>query len=144
MPYSAELALVKISATEAGTYANVVDVTGFSWTHGREGTTITRVLGNANGYVKAGGKTNTYTIDGLLDLEDANGQNILETAYNNGTDVWVQFLVDPNAAVGDREGWAAQCKVTEYSGSVAADGEQVECSFSLEGTGVTTDIVAAA
>lgn len=144
MPHDAEVTLIKIGTAQAGPFVTVSDLNAHDWTHGREGVTRTRVYGKADAYVKGGAKTNTYTFSGLLDLTDTDGQNVLEDAYEDDDYVWAQLLHAPDAATGERTGILAQVKVTEYSGDGSADGEYVGVSFSLEGTGVTTKIVATA
>lgn len=123
--------IVQVSATSEGTYATIAELTAWDGTHGTEDIARRRVFGNTNAHVRLGEDTDTYSLSGLLDLSDTNGQNILRTARDNRTTVFLRVLPMGNTAAD--KGYTQECYVTEYTDSGDADGDYVECSFSLEG-----------
>lgn len=141
MYYDTDITRIKVGAAEAGPFAIISEISGGTNTRGVEGTARRYVFNSAAARVKAGRKTSSYTFDGLLDMTDTDGQNVLEDAYANGTDVWVQFLPDSTAGVGIKQGWAEKCKVTGYEATSEKEGDFVGVSFTLEGDGVQTDVV---
>lgn len=126
--------LVKIGAAVDGPFATIADLTTYDWSHTAADVTKTFVFGNPDAYVKAGDKDHSYGLAGLYSPEDTGGQNVLKTAYGAGSDVWLQVIPDGT------DGWMEKCKVTEYSGSAARDGDYVEVAFQLEGVGTTVDV----
>lgn len=132
-------AQVWVSATGgAGTYALIEDLTSFDATHGSESETRTRVFGAANPYIRQGDDTDEYSLGGLYNPNDTDGQNILRTAHDNGTTVFIAILYD--ATGGAEQGYTQECRVTEYGESGEADGEYIECTFSAVGVGDRTTL----
>lgn len=138
MPISLQDSIVKIAAPAVApatpTFAQIADTTGYSATHGSEGVTRTRVFGLATPYLLAGDLTDSYDIKGLYNPGDTGGQNVLRAARDNRTAVLLQILPDGVA------GYQQECRVTEYTDSGDADGDYVECSFTLESSGPRTTI----
>lgn len=122
----------------AGTYTRIEDMTSWDGTHGSEGSTRTRVFGKADPYVRAGDNTDEYSLEGLYNPEDTNGQNILRDAKDAGSDIYIAILDDETAETG----YTQKIKVTEYTDSGAADGEYIQCTFSAEGNGSRVEITA--
>jgi hypothetical protein len=120
---------VRVSATEVGSAATIMDLTSYDATHGTEGESRTRVFARETAYIRAGEDTDEYDLSGLYNLDDTGGQNVLRTAKDTRGTVWLHVL--PDGARGYRQ----ECTVTEYSDSADADGEFVEVSFSLVGAG---------
>ena len=127
-PIDLQDTIVQISALGV-TYATIANVTGYSATHGQDGETRVRVFGLANAYIRAGDLTDSYDLSGLYDIADTDGQNVLRAARDAGTSVFVKVLPDGG------DGYLQECNVMEYTDSGEADGEYVECSFSLEAIG---------
>jgi hypothetical protein len=121
-----------------GLFYRIMDATSAEATHGSEDVTRTRVFGNPNAYIRAGDDTDEYSIDGLYNPDDTNGQNILRAAHDNNTTVFLAFAHDDTP--GAEKGYVQECRITEYSESADADGEYVECSFSAEGVGARVAI----
>lgn len=132
-PIDLQDTIIQVSADDA-TYANIANATGYSATHGTDGETRIRVFGAANPYVRAGELVDSYSIDGLYDPADTNGQNILRTARDNGTTVFLKVLPD------GADGYKQECRVLEYTDNGEAEGDYVECSFSLEATGTKSAV----
>lgn len=127
--------LVQISAT-GSSYATIADLTSWNGTHGEESQSKVRVFGRANPYVRAGDDTDEYSLSGLYNLADTNGQNILRTAKDNRTTVFLRVL--PEGATSGDQGYTQECNVTEYTDAGDAGGEYVEVSFALSGVGTRT------
>lgn len=136
MPLDVQDSLVQVAATGAGPYATIMDVTNWDGNHGTEDIARRRVFGQASAYVRLGDETDTYNLSGLLSLTDTNGQNVLRTARDNRTTVFLRVL--PSGNVEDELGYTQECYVTEYTDSGDAEGDYVECSFSLEGAAPAT------
>lgn len=135
-PIDVQDAVIKVSAPPpaVASFAVIANVSGWAGTHGTEGEARVRVFGRATPYVRAGDVVDTYSLSGLYDPADTNGQNILRTARDNGTTVLLQVL--PNGTAGYQQ----ECRVTEYTDEGDADGEYVECSFELEAVGARTAV----
>lgn len=132
-PIDLQDTVIKVAAPSATpAFANILNATGYSAEHGTDGETRVRVFGQATPYVRAGELVDSYSIDGLYDPADTTGQNILRTARDNGTNVLLKVL--PNGTAGYQQ----ECRVLTYTDSGDADGEYVECSFSLEAVGAKT------
>lgn len=122
---------VFICTTVNGTYTEVNDITSWDGTHSTEDVQRRKVFGNPYPYVRLGDEADTYSLSGLLNLADTNGQNILRTARDNRTSVFLRVLPEGND-VGDL-GYTQECRVSEYTDSGDVEGDYVECSFALEG-----------
>lgn len=135
-PIDVQDSVIKVSLPPpaVASFATIQNVQGWNGTHGTEGGARTRVFGKATPYVRAGDLVDTYSLSGLYDPADTNGQNILRSARDNGTTVLLQVL--PNGTAGYQQ----ECTVTEYTDSGDADGEYVECSFDLEAVGPRTAV----
>lgn len=128
---------IHISPTDSPfAWSMVNDVFSHDATHGNTGETERRVYGRPTPYVRPGDDTDEYSMDGLLNLADTNGQNALRTAKDTKTTVFLAIVYDPTAAA--EEGYYQECQVLEYTDNGATDGDYVECSFTLRGVGVRT------
>jgi len=129
---------VHIAAAQEGPFARIEDITSHEGTHGSEDSTRTRVFGRADPYVRAGENTDEYSLDGLYNPDDTNGQNILRDSRDNRTTIYLAVVTDPTP--GAEKGYIQPVICTEYTDSAEADGEYVECSFTLEANGAKVDI----
>ena len=136
MPIDVQNSLVQVAAASEGPFATISDLDSWTGTHGSEDITRRRVFGAGDPHVRLGEDTDSYSLSGLLDLSDTNGQNILRTARDNRTTVFLRVLPEGNVE-GDL-GYTQECYVTEYEDSGTADGDYVECSFTLEGAAAKT------
>lgn len=135
-PINPENSLVQIGTADTGPFATIIDLDTYNWDRSRAQGESRKVFGNPAPYVQPGSKDSTYGLAGLYAPSDTDGQNVLEDAYENGTDVWLQVLPDGS------DGWAEKCKVTRYAGNGAAnDQDFVEVQFELQGDGVITPVV---
>jgi hypothetical protein len=130
-----------ISATGgAGTFTEIEDIQSYDATHGSEGETRTRVFGKTDPYIRQGDDTDEYSLSGLFNPDDADGQNLLRAAKDGGTTIHCIFLHDPAPAA--EKGYRQECRVTEYTDSADAGDEFIEAEFSLIGVGARTNITA--
>jgi hypothetical protein len=129
----AKLSRVRVSTASAGTYAVIGYVRSFDMTEGSEGDSTTYYFGGE--ISRAGNPTITGTIPVFWDTEDTNGQTLIRTAKRNGTVVWLEFLPAGTGTGKPYERFEAI--ITEVSRSSAADGENVEGSFSFRGNAST-------
>lgn len=128
--------LIQVSATAPGPYATIADLQSWDGTHGEDSETRTRVFGRADPYIRAGDDTDEYSLSGLYNLADTNGQNVLRDGKDNRTTVFLRVLPE-GATTGDK-GYTQECRMSEYTDSGTSDGEFVECSFTLRGVGTRT------
>lgn len=142
-PINSEFSLVRVATAAGGPYSTIQLLSSYTSTQSREGGSVTPVWGRTDPLRKSGRKVNSYDLEGLLDLSDTTGQNVLRTAYENDTVVFAQLLYNDVATSGQPEGVQAECKVTEFSISGEGEGDYVTCSFTLEGTGVFSTVLAA-
>lgn len=140
MPLDVSDVLVQVAAVEAGPFATIEDIQSYSGTHGTEEATRTRVFGKAQPHVRAGDDTDDYDLSGLYNPDDTGGQNVLRDARDNRTTVWLRVM--PTGDTVGAAGYLQECNVTEYSDSGDADGDYIECAFSLEGVGPKTNVTA--
>lgn len=129
---------VHVASSANGPFARIEDLTSHEGTHGSEDSTRTRVFGKTDPYVRAGENTDEYSLDGLYNPEDTNGQNVLRDSRDNRTTIYLAVVTDPTP--GAEKGYIQPVICTEYSESGDADGEYLECSFSLESAGARGDI----
>lgn len=129
---------VHIAAAAIGPFAAIEDITSHEGTHGSEDATRTRVFHKADPYIRAGDKTDEYSMDGLYNPDDTGGQNLLRDSRDNDTIIYLAVVTDPTP--GAEEGYIQPVLCTEYSESADADGEYVECSFTLEQAGARVPI----
>lgn len=123
--------VVQVATSLAGTYATIADLTSWDGAHSTENVERRKVFGQAYPYTRIGDESDTYNLSGLLNLGDTAGQNILRTARDNRTSVWLRVL--PEGLVAGDKGYTQECRVAEYTDAGDAEGDYVECSFSLEG-----------
>lgn len=121
---------IRVSTTEAGTYNLVGYVRSGEITEGSEGDSTLYYFGGEISV--AGNSTLSGSINVYWDPADTTGQTILRTAKRNGTTVWIEFLPAGTTSGSPYERFEAV--VTEVSRSSAADGDNVEGSFSFRGT----------
>jgi hypothetical protein len=135
--------IVQVAAESAGPYATISDVRSWDGTHGEESETRVRVFGRADPYVRAGDDTDEYSLSGLYNPDDTNGQNVLRDAKDNRTTVFLRVIPDgfdpetEDLAPG-ATGYTQECRVSEYGESGDADGDFVECDFAARGVGTRT------
>lgn len=122
----------------AGTYALIQDLQSFEGTHGAEDEVRVRVFGNANPYVRTGDDTDDYSLSGLYNPDDTNGQNVLRNAKDAGSSAWLAFIYEGAGAV--EKGYTQECKITEYAESGESDGDFVQVSFTAVGAGTRSPI----
>jgi hypothetical protein len=137
-PYDVSDSLVQVAASASGPWATIEDVQTWDATHGSDAPTRTRVFGRTQPYVRAGDETDTYSLTGLLNLEDVGGQNVLRESRDSRDSIFIRILPagdDPGA-----RGYTQEIQVTEYTDAGDADGEFVSCSFSADGVGPKVDI----
>lgn len=142
-PINTEYSLVRVATVEAGPYNTIQLLRSLTSPRSREGSARVYVMGATEAKQKAGRKVNTYELDGLLDLSDTTGQTVLRDAYENDTYIFAQLIYNDAATTGQPEGVQAKVKVTQFAVSGEREGDFVGVSFTLEGTGVTTELVAA-
>lgn len=129
--------LVQVGATALGSFANIADMSSSEATHGEESETRTYVFGQTNPYVRGGADTDEYRISGLYNIADTNGQNVLRTAKDADTTIFLR--VRPQGLTG--QSYQQECRVTQYTDSAEAGptGNYVQVSFSLRGVGTRTN-----
>lgn len=132
-PHDVSFALVQVSSDAGVTWTNIWGVTSRSATHGSENGARRRILGQVAPIVRVGDAVDTYSLSGLLDMTDTI-QNALRDAKDDGTPVLVRFLPDGLGAGNPYE--EQECMVTEYGDDTDAEGDFIECTFELEGSGV--------
>jgi hypothetical protein len=115
-------------------FTEISDITNYEATHGSEEPTEVRVFHQAEPHVRGGGKTDEYSMDGLLNLADANGQNVLREGYETGDPVLLRILPD------GINGHYQPVIVTEYSDSGEADGDYVRVSFAARRAGARVGV----
>jgi hypothetical protein len=129
-PINPALTLVKVAADSGGnpgSFANIVDVTGYSADHGAEDPSETFVFGEESPHTRGGENTDEYSIDGLYNVADTNGQNVLKNSRDTGVPCWIQVLHDGT------NGYQQKVNVTSYSDSAERDGDWVLVSFTARG-----------
>jgi hypothetical protein len=141
MPFDPETTVLMVAAAEAGPYAIIADLSSYDATHGEEDEIKTRVFGRATPYRRAGNDTDEYSLSGLYNTDDTDGQNVLRDAKDNRTTVFIRVLPggwdpDTEEIVSGAEGYQQECRVTQYGDSGESDGEWVQCSFQLRDYGV--------
>jgi hypothetical protein len=130
--------LLRVS-TDGVTFTTIVDMEEWTGTHGEESEDRRRVFGNPDPIIRAGDDTDEYSLSGLLDLADTNGQNILRTAKDNRTNIYLRVL--PEGATSGDKGYTQQCRVSQFEDRGSAGGTWVECAFTLRGVGTRTAYV---
>lgn len=120
-----------VATAEAGPYTELYEMTSESSTAGSESPTRTRVYGRPEPLIKAGNKTSSYSLSGVLNWDDP-GQIILRDAYEDRTPVWYRRVYGEGAGA---HRTTEKCVVTEAPDSSESDGDWVENGFTLEGIG---------
>jgi hypothetical protein len=130
--------LVKVAADVAGvpgSFATIADITGYTADHGSEDPTETFVFGSDEPYLKGGTLTDDYSLDGLYNTADTNGQNVLRDSRDLGVECWIQVLHDGT------NGYQQRILVTSYSDNGEREGDWILCSFTASGVaGTVTEI----
>lgn len=137
-PINPALTLVKVAPDVAGvpgSFSTIADATGYSADHGAEDPIETLVFGEDSPHTRGGDTTDDYTIDGLLNVADANGQNVLKNSRDNGVHAWIQVLHD------GVNGYQQQINVVSYSDSGERDGDWLTISFTARGVAGTLEEV---
>lgn len=128
-PHDPSLARVRVSTTSGGTYNLVGFVRSADLDRGSEGETTLKYLGGEA--VRPGDPTLAGTIPVFWEEGDTNGQAILETAWQNGTTVWLQF--GPKGVGSGAKVKQFEAYITAAPFSFDAEGDSVEGSFSFRG-----------
>lgn len=142
-PIGVEFTRVLVATAEAGPYTTILLMRSASGSKSREGGARVHVMDSPDPKQTAGRRVNSYELEGLLDMADTTGQTVLRNAYDSGNDVFVQVIHNNAAATSQPRGEQARAKVTAFSVSGEREGDFVTVSFTLEGTGLTTALVAA-
>lgn len=127
VPLKGKSFLAKVATTSGGTYNTVVNMNSCSMNRSGENLDITTFTQDYINRLQ-GLKDCTYSLSGFHDAADTTGQTRIETAYENDSDLFFQFL--PNGTTG----WRQQVRVASIDIDVDVSGV-VSKSYSLEGTG---------
>lgn len=126
---------VHISTDDGATYNEMDGIKSHGFKPAREMLDVTDTKdgdGSGNGWrkFKAGLKDGGVDLSGDLEEADANGQNALRTAWENGTEIKIRLEENP-AAVAGKKGYDVPCLVESYevNGEV---GGTVEFSATLK------------
>jgi hypothetical protein len=111
-----------------GTFVQIMEMTSQDANRGTEGLVKTDTFGRATPHTRAGRKTSSYSLSGLLNFDDP-GQTILRDAYDDGSAIWYRRLFPDDHRVTE-EG-----RVTEAPDSAERDGDWVENGFTIEAVG---------
>lgn len=114
-----------------GAFALVADLNAYSAVHGSEDPSETFVYGSDEPYTKAGENTDEYSADGLLNLADTDGQNVLRISRDEQQLIWVKVLQDGTNGV------MQKARTTEYQDNGEREGDFVLCSFTIQGVAGT-------
>lgn len=131
-------ARVYVSETGSGDWAPIQDATNWNATHGGADVRETFVFDKSSPHVRTGDNTDEYSVQGLYNPGDTNGQNILRTARDNKTTVFIAILHDNTS--GAEEGYYQEIRVTQYSDSGDRAGDFVEAGFEGRGVGDKVDL----
>lgn len=134
VPINPSTTLVRVAPDVAGvpgTFATIVDVTGYSADHGAEDPSETFVFGEVSPHTRAGDNTDDYSIDGLYNVADTNGQNVLKNSRDSGVYCWLRVLQD------GVNGYTQKVRVITYSDNAERDGDWVLVSFTARGVAGT-------
>lgn len=132
VPLKGKSFAIKVSTTTGGTYNAVANMNSASMNRSGENLDITTFT---QSYINRlqGLKDCSYSVSGFHDAGDTNGQTVIETAFENDSDLFVQFL--PNGTAG----WKQQVRVASIDIDVDVAGV-VSKSYSLEGTGAISTV----
>lgn len=125
---------VKVSPTAggAGVYTAVADINSCSMNDGR--TTLDVTAFGDNDVARAQGlKDCSFELGGFYNSADTNGQNAIRSAYENGTELWIQFL--PNGTAGFKK----QVLISKFSVSSTPSGTN-DLSITADGTGASAAV----
>lgn len=121
-----------------GPYATIADLRSYDATHSQENDSKVRVFGQASPYVRAGDLIDAYNFSGLYNPEDTNGQNVLRSSRDNGTTMAIRIM--PEGVDSGDDGYMQEVRCTEYAENAEADGDYVQCSFTLDAVGARTSV----
>lgn len=136
-PYDAGAGRLRASATLAGTYAVVAYVTDAPFSRGSTGSTTTKYLGGE--FIKSGDPTLSGSATAIYSDTDTTGQTLIETAYTNGTSVFLQWC--PAGTVTGSKVKQFEAKVDSIDGDLNADDEWVMTTFNYTGVPSTLTTV---
>lgn len=129
-PNLSGLTRVRVSTTSGGTYTNVGYTRSIEVAQGSEGDTTLRYFGGDA--TVPGDKTLEGSVPVWWDDADTNGQEVLKTAYNGSTAVWLQFC--PKGTTAGLKAIQFEAYITEIRTSSDIEGDAVEATFSYRGT----------
>lgn len=113
---------VKVSATDAS-YQEVDGINSVKYGPSRTMLETTDFKDTSAAKTRmAGLKDGTIELSGDLEEADTNGQNIIRTAFDNGTDCWVQIEFVPGASAGSK-GYKVKGLVESHEISAEPDGK---------------------
>lgn len=125
MALPAKDAVVSVATTSGGTYTQVDGLTSFGMS--RKGSPIEITLIGAEFIERMNGlKDASYSLGGFYEPADTNGQVAIETAWMNGSDLFIKVLADGT------NGFRQQVVVDTFDTDGEADGG-VEMSIELSG-----------
>ena len=129
-PHNPKLSRVRVSTTSGGVYSNVGYVRSAEIVRGTEGDTTLRWMGGDA--ARPGDKTLEGSLPTWWDNADTNGQQVLETAYTNGTVVWLQFC--PLGTAAGAQVHQFEAAITELRINMDPDADGIEGGFSYRGS----------
>lgn len=124
---------VKVATTTGGVYSTVVGIANA--TMSRQGQTVDVTTLTDSDIVRILGiRDCTFTIDGNWESADTTGQDVIRSAYENDTALFVQFL--PNGTAGFKQ----EVKVSKFEIAGASGAGKVSISIELQGTGAVSTV----
>ena len=133
MTTAAHLAVIEFSTNDS-TYNEVDGIKSFKSSITREMLETTDFKDTSGARTRlAGLRDGSIELGGMLEEADTNGQNVLRTAFDNGTDLYVRVSFNPSATSGQK-GYKVKCLVESHEYSSEVDGLN-EWSSSLQFNG---------
>lgn len=124
--------LVKVATASAGPFTTVQGIK--SITFSRDGALIdTSAFGATYKQSLRGMLDATFDLQGNYLKTDTTGQGVLDSAFTNGTDVWIQYLPD------GLTGYQMQATITKFATDSGVD-KEVSLSISGNQTGGVTTV----
>jgi hypothetical protein len=123
--------VISVATTFAGTYEPISDINAASRNSNRDIAQFP-VFMRATAYGIPGAREISYSFSGYLSVGDS-GQNMLRTAEQNNTTVFVKVLFDGT------NGFIQECRVATTSWEAAPEGLQ-ETAYELSAVGTATVI----
>lgn len=129
---AARKALFKVCTTSGGTFATVAGIKNVTFS--RDGQLIdTSAFGEDWKSALVGMLDATLDIQGNYRPDDTDGQVVMDSAFTNGTDLFIQWLPDGTT------GWQMQVMITKFATDGGVD-TAVGLSVSANQTGGVTAI----